>query len=202
MRSVTYAAVGICALASPAFAAQPINEDYVRSLAEAGKIVLVMEYYDGRGEVAERKGYASPRPFEALSATDFRVNDDTVIQLYGIEPCDGEMVNRRDGFVGRCSDYAQEQLQVMLNSPRVIFCRAFISEQKSPVQKATCYGYYNFPGSLDTVDMFEEQLVSLGALRPSIKPGGIWARPDLLKAEEIGKKGSLGMWADPRVGAR
>ncbi|WP_440411970.1 hypothetical protein [Neorhizobium petrolearium] len=202
MRRGIYAALGICVLAAPAFAAQPVNEGYVRSLAVSGKIVLVMEYYDGRGEVAERKGYATTNAFEALSATDFRVTGDTVVRLYGVEPCEGEMVSRRDGFIGRCRDYAQEQLQVMLNNPKVIFCRAFISERKSPVHNATCYGYYYFPGSLDTVEMFEEQLVSLGALRLSTKPDGTLARPDLSKAEEIGKKASFGMWADPRVRGR
>ena len=47
--------------------------------------------------------------------------------------------------------------------------------------------------------MFEEQLLSLGALRLAKKPDGTPVRPDLSKAEEIGQKGSFGMWADPRV---
>ncbi|BBD41421.1 hypothetical protein Amn_pc01360 (plasmid) [Aminobacter sp. Y103A] len=58
------------------------------------------------------------------------------------------------------------------------------------------------PGSLDSVDMFEEQLLSLGALRLTKKPDGSYDRPDLAQAEDVGKEGSYGMWADPRVKAQ
>lgn len=74
-----------------------------------------------------------------------------------------------------------------------------MSEEGASLQNATCYGYYNFPGSLDSVDMFEEQLLSLGALRLAKKPDGTPIRPDLAEAQEIGQKGSFGMWADPRM---
>lgn len=67
------------------------------------------------------------------------------------------------------------------------------------MQNATCYGYYNYPGAMDSVDNFEEQLLSLGALRLAKKPDGSVERPDLQEAEKLGKKGDFGMWADPRV---
>lgn len=192
--------IGGWLVAAPASAAQAIDEAYVRSLAAAGRVVLVVEYYDGQGEVLERKGYATSSAFKTLSGTDFRVHDKMVIHLYGVEPCDGEMVNQRDGFAGGCADYARQQLQIMLTHPKVVFCRAFISEQKASVQNSTCYAYHYFPGSLDSVDMLEEQLVSLGALRLRKKPDGTFVRPDLIKAEQIGRMGSFGMWADPRIG--
>lgn len=195
-------AIASCLLAFPAWAVRPIDENYVRSLAAPGKVMLVIEYYEGQGEVLERKGYASSGSFEVLSGTDFRVHDTMVIHLYGVEPCEGEMVNRRDGFAGRCIDFARQQLAIMLKNPKVVFCRAFVTEKHAPIQNATCYGYHYFPGSLDSVDMFEEQLVSLGALRLVKMPDGTLARPDLIRAEEIGKNGFFGMWADPRASQR
>lgn len=182
----------------PAHAAGPVDEAYIRSLAAPGKIVLVMEYYDGQGQVSERKGYASASGFPAVSATDFRVDANLTVHLYGIEPCTGDMVNRKEGFAGSCDDYARQGLATLLQSPRVIYCRAFVSETGAQAQDATCYGYYNYPGSLDSIDMFEEQLVSLGTHRIEERRDGTPARADLKQAEDIGRRG-YGMWADPRV---
>lgn len=189
---------GATVSAFPASAVGDIDQNYIRSLAAPGKTVLVVEYFDGEGKVTERKGYASATGFKAIAPTDIRVDDKTVLHLYGLEPCQGEMVNRSENFAGSCEDFAQQQLAIMLQSPKVIFCRAFVSEQNAPTQDATCYGYYNYPGSLDTIDMFEEQLLSLGALRIASKADGSPMRPDLVEAEKIGK-GGFGMWADPRI---
>ena len=188
-------AISVCL---PAHAAGPVDEAYVRSLAAPGKTVLVMEYYDGQGNVAERKGFASASGFRAVSPTEFRVAANLTVHLYGIEPCEGDMVNRKEGFAGSCEDYARQGLDTLLQSPRVIYCRAFVSETGAPGQDATCYGYYHFPGSLDTIDMFEEQLVSLGSHRIAKRPDGTPARADLAEAEAIGRRG-YGMWADPRI---
>lgn len=182
----------------PAYAAGPVDQAYVRSLAAPGKTVLVVEYYDGQGKVAERKGYASASGFKAVSATDFRVDSSLTIHLYGIEPCQGDMVNRKEDFAGSCDDYARQGLATLLQSPKVIYCRAFVSETGAQAQDATCYGYYNYPGSLDSIDMFEEQLVSLGTHRIAKRPDGTPARADLAEAEAIGRRG-YGMWADPRI---
>lgn len=187
------------AVASPALSASGIDKDYIRSLAAPGKTVLVVEYYDGGGKPVDRKGYASATGFKAISPTEFRVDDKTVLSLYGVEACKGEMVNRSEDYAGACSDFAQRQLQVMLQNPKVLFCRAFLSEQNAPTQNVTCFGYYNFPGSLDSVDMLEKQLLSLGAVHLAKKADGSLDRPDLVEAEKIGRKGSYGMWADPRI---
>ncbi|TPN37908.1 hypothetical protein FKO01_06580 [Mesorhizobium sp. B2-3-3] len=186
------------ALALPASGAPPIDQAYVRSLAAPGKTVLVMEYYDGQGAIVDRKGFASARGFDAVSPTDFQVDEKLTVHLYGIEPCDGDLVNQRENFSGTCADYARRGLQTMLQSPKVIFCRAFLSETNAQAQDATCYGYYNYPGSLDTIDMLEEQLVSIGTHRIAKKPDGTLARKDLAEAEKIGR-GGFGMWADPRI---
>ncbi len=188
------AAISACL---PAYAAGLVDDAYVRSLAAPGKTVLVMEYYDGQGSVSERKGYASASGFKAVSATDFRVDANLTVHLYGIEPCKGDMVNRKEGFAGPCEDYARQGLETLLLSPRVIYCRAFVSETGAKAQDATCYGYYNYPGSLDSIDMFEEQLVSLGTHRIAKRPDGTPTRADLKEAEDIGRRG-YGMWADPR----
>ena len=148
-----------------------MNADYVRSLVAPGKTVLVVEYYDGQGGVTERKGFASTSGFKAVSPTDFKVDGNVTIHLYGIEPCRGNMVNRQEDFAGSCDEFAKRGLETLLQSPKVIFCRAFVSEVNAPVQDATCYGYYHYPGSLDSVDMFEEQLVSLGTHRIAKKAG-------------------------------
>jgi hypothetical protein len=190
-------AAGVLILASGAFAAQPINEEYVKSLVAPDKKVLVIEYYDQNGEVAERRGFASAHGYRAISPTDFRVDADIDVHLYGLEPCTGDLVVRAEDFSGTCEDYAQQQLQIMLQSAKVLFCRAFISEQNATTQDATCFGYYHFPGSLETVDMIEEQLVSLGALRLARDASGRPLRSDLNEAEAIGREG-FGMWADPR----
>ena len=189
------------AMAVPAFAAGPVDQSYIRSLAAPGKTVLVIEYYDGKGGVSDRKGFASASGFKAVSPTGFQVADKITIHLFGIEPCHGDMVNRRENFAGSCADYAEQGLATLLKSPKVIYCRAFVSEANAPTQDATCYGYYNFPGSLDSVDMLEEQLVSLGTHRIAKKADGSLARPDLQQAEKIGR-GGYGIWADPRTKAQ
>jgi hypothetical protein len=202
MRIEIAVGLSVCfAFVASASAAEPINADYVRSLAAPGKTVLVVEYYDGQGGVAERKGYASAAGFKAVSPTAFKVENDVAVQLYGIEPCRGDMVNRQENFAGTCDEFASRGLETLLQSPKAIFCRAFVSEIGAPVQNATCYGYYHFPGSLDSVDMFEEQLVSLGTHRIAKKRNGSLARPDLAEAEKIGR-GGFGMWADPRINAQ
>ena len=69
---------------------------------------------------------------------------------------------------------------------------------RAPAPPVVFHEPYNFAGSLDSVDNFEEQLLSLGALRLAKKPDGTLMRPDLADAEKIGRQG-FGMWADPRV---
>lgn len=189
-------------LAAAAHAAPAIDENYIKSLAAPGKIALVIEYYDGKGDVAERRGFASATGYKALSGTDIQINDKLTAHLYGVKPCEGELVNRAEGFSGTCADYAKQQLQVMLQSPKVLFCRAFITEIDAPKQNVTCWGYYNYPNALDSVDMLEEQLVSNGALEIVRKSDGNPERADLVEAEKIGREGSFGMWADPRIGGR
>jgi hypothetical protein len=179
-------------------AASTVDKDYVRSLAAPGKTVLVIEYFGGDQKPVGRKGYASTSGFEILSATDFALDDKTRLHLYGLEPCRGDMVNAWEGFTGTCADFAQQQLADLMKSPKVIFCRAFVSEQNRPVQDVTCYGYYYFPGSLDAVFCLEEQLLSTGAVKLAKKTDGTVMRPDLVSAEQIGR-GGFGMWADPRV---
>ncbi|WP_341487113.1 hypothetical protein [Pararhizobium sp. A13] len=188
-------------LAAQAWAGGAVDRAYVKSLAAPGKVVLVVEYYDPAGKIVDRMGFASPSGFRAKSPVDIAVDAEVGLHLYGLEPCRGEMVNQKEGFAGGCGDYAREQLDIMLKAAKVIFCRAFLTERNAPLQDATCFGYYNYPGTLDTVDNFEEQLVSLGALRLSRKQDGTLMRPDLEDAERIGR-GGFGMWADPRVVAQ
>jgi hypothetical protein len=183
---------------TPALAAGAVDGGYIRSLAAAGKVVLVVEYYDGNRIVVARKGYASTSGFSATSPTIFKVDEAMSLNLFGLEPCNGEMVNQKEGFAGDCAGYAKEQLSIKLKAAKVILCRAFLTEEKAAVQDATCFAYYNYPGALDTVDNLEEQLVSLGALRLARKADGTALRPDLVPAERIGQ-GGFGMWADPRV---
>jgi hypothetical protein len=184
-------------LASPIEAGN-IDEAYVRSLVVPGRSVLVIEYYDGQKSVVARRGYASVGGFQPVSPTDFKVGDKIRLHLFGLEPCGGEMVNRREGFAGSCDDFAKEQLAIKLKAARVLYCRAFVSEQGAAIQDATCFGYYHYPGTLDAIENVEKQLVSLGVLRLSKKADGAFLRPDLAAAEKIGR-GGFGMWADPRV---
>jgi hypothetical protein len=188
----------LAAATGPAVAGGGVDREYIKSLAAPGKAVLVLEYYDGNRRVVARNGFASVSGYKAISPTDIRVDDKVTLHLFGLEPCEGDMVNRQENYAGSCVDYAVQQLQIILKSPGVVFCRAFLSEQNAPLQDATCFGYYNYPGSLETVDNFEEQLVSFGALRLSKKSDGTLMRPDLVPAEKIGR-GGFGMWADPRV---
>lgn len=184
-----------------AHAIEPVDQSYVRSLAAPGKTVLVMEYSDATGAVVERKGYASADGFEAISGTQFRVNANTVVKLYGLEPCSGDMVNQSEGFTGKCADWALSGLNTELENPKVIYCRAFVSEQNAAEQDASCYLYVYFPGAMDSVYNLEEQLVSTGFLRLERDRAGNLLRPDLEESAAIGKEG-YGMWADPRVQAQ
>jgi hypothetical protein len=188
-------------LATHAWAGGAVDPAYVKSLATPGKVVLVVEYYDPAGKVVDRKGFASRNGFRAKSPVDIAVDAGVGLHLYGLEPCRGEMVNQREGFAGSCGDFARQELDIMLKAAKVIFCRAFLTERNAPLQDATCFGYYNYPGTLDAVDNLEEELVSLGALRLSKKRDGALMRPDLADAERIGRTG-FGMWADPRVAAQ
>jgi hypothetical protein len=184
--------------AADAFAGNGIDSGYVRSLALPGKAVLVMEYYDGDKRVALRKGYASTSPFHAASGVDISLDAQTSLRLYGLQPCQGEIVNRSENFTGSCEDFARGQLEILVRTARVLLCRAFLSDENAIRKDVTCFGYYNFPGSLDSVDNIEEQMLSLGALRLSRKPDGTLLRPDLAASETIGRRG-FGMWADPRT---
>lgn len=190
--------LGLFLVAPSCWAGGTVDAAYVKSLAAPGKTVLVVEYYDAAGKVVDRKGFASANGFAALTPVEIMIDPKTRLHLYGLEPCAGDMVNQKEGFAGTCADYARQQLAILVKTAKVIFCRAFLTERDAPLQDATCFGYYNFPGSLDSVDNFEEQLVSLGALRLSKKPDGTPMRPDLSEAEKTGR-GGFGMWADPRV---
>lgn len=182
-------------------AIEPIDQSYVRSLAAPGKTVLVMEYSDATGAVVDRKGYAAADGFKAISGTAFAINASTTVNLYGLEACDGDMVNEREGFTGSCADWALQGLTIELKNPKVIYCRAFVSEQNAAQQDASCYVYVYFPDALDSVYNLEEQLVSMGNLRLAKDRAGEPLRPDLEDDAEIGKQG-YGMWADPRVQAQ
>lgn len=197
-RRIWMATLAIGLVAGSATASGSVNRDYIRSLATPGRTVLVIEYYDGNGSVTRRKGYSSADGFRASSATDFRIDDKMSLHLYGLEACQGEMVNRTEGFSGACEDYAKDQLSIKLKAARVILCRAFLTEEKAAKQDVTCFGYYNFPGTLDTVDNIEEQLVSIGAVRLARNQDGSPLRADLADAEKIAR-GGFGMWVDPRV---
>jgi hypothetical protein len=187
-----------CLVAAPCPATGTIDQDYVKSMAVPGKTVLIVEYYDPAGKVVDRKGFASAHGFGVKTPVDIAIDTKIALHLYGLEPCTGTMVNQREGFAGTCDDYARAQLKIMVDAAKVLFCRAFLTERDAAVQDATCFGYYYFPGSLDSVNNLEEQLVSLGALRLARKADGTPMRPDLLPAEKIGK-GGFGMWADPSV---
>jgi hypothetical protein len=191
-------ALAVCVLAGQAWAAGAIDPAYVKSLAAPGKTVAVVEYYDPAGKVVDRKGFASPIGFLVVSPVDIEINQKTRLHLYGLETCSGEMTNRKEGFAGTCADFARQELEVLVKRAKVLFCRAFLTERDATRQDVTCFGYYYYPGSLDTVDNLEEQLVSLGALRLAKKPDGVLMRPDLAEAEKIGRSG-FGMWGDPRV---
>ena len=185
-------------IAAPCCAAETIDPAYVKSMAAPGKTVLIVEYYDPDGKVVDRKGFASAQGFVVKTPVEIGIDTKTALHLYGLEPCTGDMVNQREGFAGTCADYARQQLEIMVRSAKVLFCRAFLTERDAPLQDATCFGYYYYPGSLDSVNNLEEQLVTLGALRLSRKADGTLMRPDLSKSEKIGRTG-YGMWADPRV---
>ncbi|PSH57201.1 hypothetical protein FY050_04725 [Phyllobacterium endophyticum] len=192
------AALAVCVLAGQTWAGGEIDRAYVKSLAAPGKKVAVVEYYDPAGKVVDRMGFASPVGFVAVSPVDIEINQNTRLHLYGLEICSGEMANLKEGFTGTCADFARQQLEVLVREAKVLFCRAFLTERDASRQDVTCFGYYYYPGSLDTVDNLEEQLVSVGALRLAKKPDGALMRPDLAEAEKIGR-GGFGMWGDPRM---
>lgn len=195
------ALVAMAAMVTAAHGIEAVDDSYVRSLAAAGKTVLVMEYSDAAGLVVARKGYASADGFKPISGTAFRINASTTVNLYGLESCNGDMVNLKEDFTGTCSDWALEGLTVELTNPKVIFCRAFVSEQNAKEQDASCYVYVYFPGAMDSVYNLEEQLVSTGFLRLERDRAGNPLRPDLEDSAQIGKSG-YGMWSDPRVQAQ
>lgn len=158
---------GFLGLSTIAFAAEQIDKNYVRSLSIPDHFVFVMEYRKADQSVVDREGLQSEVPFSSVNSTGFSVGQTRHIQFYGVQPCNGAITVRREGFDGNCEDYARTQLEILLRHPRVVFCRAFEDERGKSRQQATCFAHHYFPGSLDSVDMLEEQLVSIGALRLS-----------------------------------
>ena len=199
-RAALAAAAWLLCPTSPA-TGEAVNEAYIRSMAAPEGSVLVVEYRDGNGGVTDRRGFASRSGFRPRSPTQIRINESLAIRLHGIEPCQGEMVNEKEGYAGPCHDYARHGLEVLLRAPSVIFCRALAREAGARLQNASCHGYYSYPGAADTIAMFEEQLVSLGIHRIVRTPDGTALRADLEAAERIGRTG-FGMWADPTISAR
>lgn len=182
-------------------AAGAVDHDYIRALAAPGKSVLVIEYYDTDRKPVARTGFAAADGFRSRSAVDIAVGSQLTLHLFGVEPCQGEMVNRREGFAGSCDAYARAQLDILLKPAKVIFCRAFLTERDAPLQDVTCFVYTHYPGALDAVTNVEEQLLSIGALRLSRNHVGLPLRPDLEGAERIGRTG-YGMWENPGVQAQ
>lgn len=200
MIAVTFGvvALNLCAAASLAFAADPVDKEYVRALAVPGHFVFVMEYWQGNEKVVARHGLKTEAPFTAVSATEFAINEDLHIALYGVEPCAGRFVSPGDRFDGSCDDYGRMQLQIFLRHPKVVYCRAFIEERLKAKQEAACYAHHHFPGALNSVDLLEDQLVSVGALRLSHRADGSALRPDLEEAEKIAKHNRFGLWSRPQ----
>lgn len=202
IRSVTNsraaAAVILCACLPgvQAWAAGAVDPEYVRSLAAPGKSVLVIEYYDADRNPVSRTGFAAADGFRSRSPVDIAVGAQLTLHLFGLEPCKGEIVNRREGFAGSCDSYGRAQLDILLKPAKVIFCRAFLTERAAPRQEVTCFVYTHYPGALDAVTNVEKQLLSIGALRLSKTGAGVPLRPDLEEAERIGRTG-YGMWEDP-----
>lgn len=191
------------AYAQLANAQQPIDKDYVKSLAAEGKRVAVIEYYNGQGEVVKRRGFASSTGWVATSSTEFSVSENVKLKLYGLKPCSGNLTIRYEDFSGSCEEYGKDQLQHTVKNPKVLLCRAFISEENAPEQDVTCFSYHYIPGALDAVANVEEHLVSIGALTLVQKADGSPLREDLQNALQIGQKGlndvGYGMWADSRT---
>ncbi|TNM66703.1 hypothetical protein FHP24_03215 [Aliirhizobium smilacinae] len=183
-----------CVFPGSASSAEPLDKNYVRSLAVPEHVVFVMEYRQADQSVADREGLRSKAAFSSVSSTEFAVDQKRHIQLYGVEPCSGAITVRREGYVGSCENYARAQLEILLKHPGVVFCRAFIDQRGKSRQQATCFAYHNFPGRLNSIDMLEEQLVSIGALRLSRSKVGKPLRPDLEEAEQIAKKNAFGLW--------
>ncbi len=176
-----------------------INKNYIRSLASPEKYVAVIEYTDANGKVIERKGFASSKGWKAVSPTEFLLAKGVKMNLFGVTPCQGQLVNKRENFSGSCDDYATQHLQIWIKNPKVLLCRSYMHEKNAPSQNTTCYGWYYLPGALDSVDNLEDQLVGVGALKVATKPDSTPLRPDLLPAQKTSQvgMGGLGMWEDP-----
>lgn len=175
-----------------------VDVNYIRSLANDDKTVLVVEYRDGNDKVVSRKGFANKAGFKPASPTEIAVNDNFRIKLFGVSPCAGDISVESDDFHGSCADYAKEQLAIQLKNPRVIYCIASVVDEQAAVQNGKCWGYWFFPGSLNSVSSIEAELLSVGAVKLAKKPDGSAIRPDLVNDEEIGRRGALGVWSETK----
>jgi hypothetical protein len=176
-------------------AAEPIDKAYIRSLGAPGATIVVMEYRSHQAAQVERQGYRLKTPARASSATSFAVSESLEVSLWGVRPCEGTVSSAWEGFEGSCAEFAQLQLGRLLRNSRVIYCRAFASEKEKPTQNATCFTHHVVEGAMDAVDMIEEQLVSIGALRVERDSDGAALRPDLIAGEKLGKAGAFGLWS-------
>lgn len=173
-----------------------IDVNYIRSLANNDKTILVVEYRDGNNNIIKRQGYANSAGFEAVSSNEISINDNVRIKLFGVTPCTGNITVKSDDFSGSCAEYAQKQLAIQLKNPRVIYCISSIVDEHASVQNGMCWGYWFFPNSLNSVSSIEGELLSVGAVKLAKKQDGSAIRPDLIEDEEIGKKGAFGVWSE------
>lgn len=171
-----------------------VDAAYIKSLASPDKIVLVIDYRDATGKTIERQGFANSRGFSVTGATTFAIDENNHINLAAIKPCNGSITVPADDYRGSCAGYAQEQLAVQLKNPRVIYCVANFAEKNTSEKNATCWGYWFFPGTLDSVSSIENELLSVGAVELNEKSN----RADFVDAMAIAKKQHVGIFSESK----
>jgi len=171
-----------------------VDKSYIKSLASPDKTVLVVDYRDGNGKTVDRQGFANSRGFSVSAPTKFSIDENNQINLAAIKPCSGSITVPADDYQGSCAGYAQAQLAVQLKNPRVIYCIANFAEKNASEKNATCWGYWFFPGTLDSVSSIEDELLSVGAVELNEKIN----RADFVDAMAIAKKQHVGIWAESK----
>lgn len=192
-------AVGlIAALGSIACRAAPLNDPTtgdLERLRQSNINVLVIEYIDpATREITQRETVTSADKGISIGGTQFRFGGSTVINSWGLTPCQHNKRFRDAGYDGPCNEFIREGVNALLRSGPVILCRAFTNQQSRPIKDASCFVLVDY-SSVHGATQLEEFLVSGGYASLALGSDGKPLRPDLADDERIAKGFGRGLWS-------
>jgi endonuclease YncB( thermonuclease family) len=187
-------------LAGPSAAAPLRDPDRAYLVRYQGQAAhtAVIEYVDAAStRVIGQRTFVSSVPFQAGRDATIALPDVT-LSLYGIEACPSDRRIEVSVYAGPCSDALAEYLNGELKQAPILICRVLETEQRKPIQDATCWNRYVL-GPVDLFNHTETALLETGAARLIRNASGQALRPELQAAETKAREKKSIIW-NPRAG--